>query len=786
MTQQTYIKSRKHGAAAPAPKAGLVAATAIAVLGMPALAQNAPAPTVTLKEVTVEAPREAGYEPSQLSSPKFTQPLVNTTQTISVVKEQVIKEQGATTLTEALRNVPGVGTFYAGENGNTSTGDAIYMRGFDTSSSIYVDGVRDVGALSRDVFNTDQVEVTKGPAGTDYGRSAPTGAINMVTKQPNMTDSFGGSLGFGSGSYKRTTIDLNRSLSHDNGTAFRLNAMVQDAGVAGRDQVKNDRWGLAPSFAFGLNTDTRVFLNLLHVKQSNVPDGGVLTLGLPGYSAPDRSNYPGYRSFLNSASRVDSSNFYGTASDHDDVTADMATLRLEHDIAPGTTLRNTTRWGQTKQNYLLSAFMATGYSQNATTGAWTPGSLLTPNPADPSTWTMSRNINTKDQVNRILTNQTNLTTAFETGSIKHSLSTGLELTREEQTNYGLATTGVVPTVSIYNPDSSVSLPSYARNGADSKGTTDTVALYAFDTLQFNDQWQANMGLRWDHYKTKYNAMAVCTATSTTQPCGTNPAGTVVPTTSDGLQASGNLVSWKAGLLYKPAPNGSVYVNYALSQQPPGGSNFALSAAANNAGNPNMAPQKAKTAEVGTKWELMDKRVLLTGALFRTEITNEIVTDSDGTISQTGKKTVQGLELGATGQITPAWGVTAGYTIQNTKVDTGANVAQDGSSGLTYTPKNALSLWSSYQFSSGLTVGGGARYSGGLKRGTDGAVGTPNYTESYWVFDAMASYRINKNVDIQLNVFNLFDKQYVAAINKSGYRYFPGIPRAARVTANFSF
>lgn len=114
MTQQTYIKSRKHGAAAPAPKAGLVAATAIAVLGMPALAQNAPAPapTVTLKEVTVEAPRETGYEPSQLSSPKFTQPLVNTTQTISVVKEQVMKEQGATTLTEALRNVPGVGTFY--------------------------------------------------------------------------------------------------------------------------------------------------------------------------------------------------------------------------------------------------------------------------------------------------------------------------------------------------------------------------------------------------------------------------------------------------------------------------------------------------------------------------------------------------------------------------------------------------------------------------------------------------------------------------------------------------
>ena len=139
-----------------------------------------------------------------------------------------------------------------------------------------------------------------------------------------------------------------------------------------------------------------------------------------------------------------------------------------------------------------------------------------------------------------------------------------------------------------------------------------------------------------------------------------------------------------------------------------------------------------------------------------------------------------------GQITREWGVSAGYTIQDTKVDTGANVAADGSNGLTYTPKNALSLWSSYQLPFGLTIGGGARYAGGLKRGTDGAVGTPSHTDSYWVFDAMASYKVNKNFDVQLNVYNLFDKEYVAAINKSGYRYFPGIPRSARVTANFRF
>lgn len=782
----SYIKSRKHSSAARPHAAGMAAAAALMALGVPAQAQTSTA-APTLKKVKVESSRDAGYTPTAPASPKFTQPLVDTTQTISVIKEQVLQDQGATTLTEALRNVPGAGTFYAGENGNTSTGDTIYMRGFDTSNSIFVDGVRDLGSISRDVFNTEQVEVTKGPASTDYGRSAPTGTINMVTKQPSLVDSFGASIGVGSGSYKRATVDWNKGLDHEKGTALRLNAVLQDAGVAGRREIENDRWGIAPSFAFGLNTDTRVFVNLLHVKQSNVPDGGVLTMGMPGYSTPDRANDPLRRNFLNSAARVNSRNFYGTASDHDDVTADMATLRLERDLSPTTTLRNVTRWGQTKQDYLLSAFMAAGRSQNATTGVWSDGSLLTPNPADPSTWTMSRLINVKDQVNRILTNQTNLSTRFATGSVRHDLSTGVEFTREEQNNYGLATTGTVPgRVSVYDPDSSVTLPAYLRNGADSQSTTNTFALYAFDTLKFNEQWQANLSLRWDHYKTKYYQTAVCAATSATQPCGTNPAGTVVPTTSNGLKTSDTILSWKAGLLYKPAPNGSVYVNYALSQQPPGGSNFTLSATANNANSPNVDPQKAKTAEIGTKWELFDKRLLLAGAVFRTEVNNEIVSTSDGSVDQTGKKRVQGFELSAAGQITADWGVSAGYTVQKTKIAHGANLAADGSDQLTYTPKDAFSLWSTYRLPFGLTVGGGARYSGGLKRGTDGAVGTPNFTESFWVFDAMASYQVNKNVDIQLNVYNLFDKEYVAAINKSGYRYFPGIPRSARVTANFRF
>ncbi|HEY0200976.1 MAG TPA: catecholate siderophore receptor Fiu, partial [Burkholderiaceae bacterium] len=591
-----HIKSRKHNITSRSLPSTLGATTTASLITGLALVMplHAQAQSNTLSEVEVKSGTASDYKVDHLASPKFTQPLVNTTQTISVINEQMMQEQGATTLTEALRNVPGVGTFYAGENGNTSTGDAIYMRGFDTSSSIYVDGVRDLGSISRDIFNIDEIDVIKGAAGTDYGRSAPTGSINLSTKQPKLEDSFSASVGAGSGSYKRATVDWNKALTGYEGAAFRLNLLEQDAGVAGRDEVKNDRWGIAPSLALGLNTDTRTYLNFLHVKQSNVPDGGVLTMGLPGYSSPD----PTARAYLNNAARVSSSNFYGTSSDHDDVTADMATVRIEHDFTPETTLRNTTRWGQTKQNYLLSSFMA-GTAQ-----------LLTPSATDPSTWNISRNINTKDQVNKIITNQTNVTTSLVTGTVKHDISTGLELTREEQQSYTLATAGTIPRVSVYNPDSSVSLPSYARTGAHNDGSTDTYSVYAFDTLKLSEQWQINGGLRYDYYKTEYETF------------GTDGASTLA------LDKNGGLWNYKIGALYKPAPNGSIYVNYALSQQPPGGSNFTLSTAANNAGNPNMDPQKAKTLEFGTKWELFDKKLLLTGAIYRTEIENEIVTNSD--------------------------------------------------------------------------------------------------------------------------------------------------------------
>ncbi|CAN5394930.1 catecholate siderophore receptor Fiu [soil metagenome] len=797
-----YIKSRKHAVARAVPPLSSVAAATLMVLALPVGAQ-----TNTLKEVRVQDSGAASdYKADTSANSKFTAPLVDTPQTIAVIKEQIIREQGATTLSEALRNTPGASAFYLGENGNTSTGDAIYMRGFDSSSSIFIDGIRDLASVSRDTFNIEQVEVVKGPAGTDVGRTSPTGYINLITKKPKLEDSFSGSVGLGSDSFKRGTIDWNKSLSGDNGVgaAFRLNAMAEDSDVAGRDVVKNKRWAIAPSLALGLNTPTRTFLDYVHVKQNNIPDGGVPTIGLPGYSNPDALRLGATRrTFLDTAARVDSSNFYGTTSDFDNVESDIFSVRIEHDITPDVTIRNTTRYGKTTQDYMLTSFMGAGRTVNATTGALVPltaasSYLATPVAGDPSTWTITRNSPTnKLQENTIFANQTSVSAKFKTGSIGHTMNAGVELMQESQksSNFygqgfpGILTTyapaGAWPAANLYAPDPNVTGYNRIQNGTGSKGTTDTIGIYAFDTLKFNDQWSLTGGLRLDHYSTDYTSTALTLAAGTGAAAGTQ----VRSVAATDLTLSDNLVTGKIGIVYKPAENGSIYAAYGTAAQPPGGANFALSSGGtgNSAARIDFEPQKAKTYEIGTKWDVLNKHVALTAAVYRTEVSNEVVQDAASSLYyQTGKKQVQGIELGAAGAITDAWGVSAGFTTMDTKVKSGPVVLADGSTALAYTPKNAFTSWTTYVLPFGLTIGAGARFNGKLHRGTDGAVGTPAYIDSYWVVDAMASYRINKNVDLQFNLYNVFDKDYVAAINKSGYRYTPGTPRSARITANFAF
>ncbi len=748
------IKSRKH----PQPH---VMGAALAAVLLPLAAHAADADNVVpdmkpASKVEIVGKTENAFKAENASSAKYTEKLLDTAQTVQVIKKELFEQQGAVTLTEALRNTPGVGAFFLGENGNTNTGDAIFMRGFDTSGSIFVDGARDIGSISRDTFNLEQIDVLKGPAGTDTGRGSPTGSINLVSKKANLTSGKSGSILGGTDSQKRATADVNTVLNAELGIALRLNVMAQDSDTPGRDVVNNKRWAVAPSLGFGLNGATRVYLDYLHVDQDNVPDGGVPTIGLPGYTTPDPT-----RPFLTTAAPVDPNNFYGLNSDFDKVKANMATIRVEHEFAPNMRLSNVSRYGRTKQDYLLTAWLAS------------TANFRTPVPTDPSTWTIPRTTRTvKDAENKILTNQTTLTADFNTGDVAHTIVTGLEFVNETQVTYGRTGLGTTQPANLYrpNPADPVTGVTLARTGAYNEGDVDTQSLFLFDTIKFGEKWILNAGGRVDRFRGVYNAVAL-----------TN--NVLVPTR---INVGKTLVNGKASLLYKPTQASSVYGLIASSKQPPG-ANFSASTSANSAQNPKFDPQETTTYELGAKLDLLRQKLALSAALFRTDVKNEVEQDPvDLQWYQTGKKRVQGVELGVTGALASNWLVSAGYLYMDNTVEEGRAITASGENSLTYTPKSSFTLWTSYDVTPAFKIGGGARFSDELKRGTDGAVGTPKYTESYWVFDMMASYRINPNIDLRLNVYNIADEEYVASINKSGYRYTPGAPRSASLTANFRF
>jgi catecholate siderophore receptor len=750
-----YIRHRKHS---NPPTLSQGAAAALALMAIPAAvhAQQAPATTApqpsakeeVLPAVKVKAATENEYKADKASSPKFTQPLVDTPQTISVIKKEILQQQGATSLSDALRNTPGV-TFQMGENGNTQTGDSIFMRGFDTSGSIFVDGMRDLGTLSRDTFNLEQVEVVKGPSGSDNGRGASSGYINLVSKTA-LDESFSnGSLTLGTADRKRATVDLNRPLDIGiPGSAVRLNLMAQDYGVPGRDFVKAKRWGFAPSLAVGLGTPTRTTLNYLHVTQKNRPDGGVSAYGLPGYL---------FGTTNSAGTPVDSSNYYGSLNDFDDVTIDMFTAKIEHDFRPGLTLRNTTRLGRSEQDLKVTGVNA-----------------VTATDPDPANYTVVRSRQGKHQNNEILTNQTNLTSEFQTGSVKHSLSTGLEFIYERQRTQNLTSNTTGTPANLYAPNVGDTFAEPTDNGAYTRGSTLSAAVYAFDTLKLSEKWLLNGGVRWEKFHTETNSATYSTATSTL-------------TQNAPMSLTDNLFSWKLGAVYKPVPTGSIYVSVSNSFQPPGGANFALSPSSTNQASAGLDAQEGSNIELGTKWDLLGGKLAATAAIFRSENKKELVNDG-GTPpvwNQIGKRRVDGVELGLVGQVTPAFNLSAGLAYMDPKIVVGLPT-QTGL--ISFSPKVTFTSWATYKLPFGLTVGGGVRYVDTAVRSSNVSAANTNLLTipDYWVADAMVSYDVNKNLSLQLNVYNLFDEDYITKLNNGGSRYVPGEKRNALLTANFRY
>jgi catecholate siderophore receptor len=681
-----------------------------------------------------------------VSSPKYTTRLTEVPQTIEVIPQAVIEEQGATTLTEVLRNVPGI-SIQAGEGGGASStsGDMFNMRGFNASNSLFVDGVRDDGLIARDVFNLEQVEVFLGPTGSDVGRGTAAGYVNMASKVPNLDPAVAVSYGYGTAALNRLTVDANQTLpmgepgSWLGQTAVRFNAVWQEGGTPGRDTVEVARTGFAPSIALGVSTPTRAIVGVQVMRQDNLADYGV-----PAAAWTEPLTPTG----VVSSRPVDQSNYYGSTSryDYDDVQQETYTARIEHDLNTNLTLRNQTRYNNTHREAVISS-----------PGAFTPAT---------ETVTILRHGNERE--NDILSNQTTAIGRFSTGRVPHAISAGLEFTSEGQVAPGMIGLGTRAPVSIYTPNPNDIVTDYAptRSLALTDGQTDSQAAYVFDTMTLGNRWQLSGGVRVEHYDTSYLAISA--------------AGVETTNTS----ADDTLVSGKAGLLYQLTPRGNVYVSWGTVLTPPGTANFTLSSQPNNQNNPNVDPQRSENFEVGSKWDLFGNRLTLSGAVFHTENENVIYTVDATAVppiyNQDDGQIVKGVTLAAAGRITDRWQLLASMGYLNSRLVT-QNPLSNGNE-LLLTPPFTMSVWTTYETALGLTFGGGIRHQDEVFVNAANTIRVPSHN----IVDGLVEYAVNSHLSLRVNIYNLTNETYIRSINNNGARYNPGNPRAVTLSTQVGF
>ncbi|HEX2886443.1 TonB-dependent siderophore receptor [Vineibacter terrae] len=711
--------------------AGFVSTLGLALTAAP-LAAMAQAPTPPpnpeqLPPVTVSGDRQQGdYKVDRASSPKMPEPLRDTPKSVVVIPKELIKEQGATTLRDVLRTTPGISLSTA--EGGLALGDRITIRGFDARGDIFIDGMRDPGVTSREAFNVEQVEIVKGPGSAYTGRGATGGSVNIVTKTPLARNLYAGDVTFGTDATKRVTVDVNQVLGDF--AAIRLNGMWHDADVAERDKVFQKRWGFAPSLTLGIHSPTRLTLSYYHLSTDDLPDYGHpfdLTRQQP--------------------LRVRRDNFYGlTQRDFRRTSADIGTALLEHQFSDTLSFRSQFRVGTTTNKYVASA---------PEFGAGQPPG------------TVNANAKTRNSRNTAYANQTDLTVKFDTGSLRHTLVTGIDVSHETAENHPFLVTPTAVRQDLFNPTpSQFWLGTIAPQATFTRFISDSKAIYVFDNVKISEQWEVMAGLRLDDYRVKSKANA----------------GNAV----NGLKNHSTFLNWHVGAVYKPRPNGSIYVAVSSSSNP-SGEQFDGGAADGGlaAANANLKPERNLSYEIGTKWDVLGERLSLTAALFRIDKTNARVTAPGGTTQVLdGKQRAQGIELGVTGKITDKWSAFGGFTWLDTEV---VKSPVPGTKGdrLPNAADVTFSLWSTYQITDRFTVGGLVYYTSARYGGTFAA--GPAHVPGYWRFDAMASYKITENVDVRLNVLNITNKLYYDAIYRSTTPFaFVGPGRAALLTTAFKF
>jgi catecholate siderophore receptor len=640
-------------------------------------------------------------------------------QTVNVINQQTLQQQGVTTVDQALRNVPGV-TASSGEGGGGQNGDQFRIRGFQAKSDLYVDGLRDFGGYIRDAFSIEQIQVLKGPASESFGYGTTGGAINLQQKTAKLGDFTDIEGVVGMGPLGRVVADINKQIGQT--SALRIVGMYHDQDLVDRDHLFTDRWGFLGSLGLGLGTGTQLTLNYMHQSGHRRPDMGTpiaqTSTNLVGRPLPEYG--------------VPRNLFYGKNTDNDITSVDMVTARFKHDFNSWLTVTNDTRFAYYQRFFAQTATSCAAASCGDAVNA---GNLnVNYAPGGPAGFSQSTN------------GGQNITTAvakFQTGFLRHELIAGVDVNNQNDDRTALENS--IPKVGgpilrpIFNYPGNVYENPLLANGI-KKAKSFNLGLFASDRVWLTEQFSLLGGARWDRFTSNYQATAA--------------GGVLQPE----LESKNEFESPKASAIWEPTKEQTYYVSWARSYSNLAGQYVAMDNVAIN--NQSLQPEENDLWEVGLKYSMLNGKLGFTAAWFRVEKSNSLQTDpvSGNIVATNETQLVQGVELGLTGKITDLWDVQAAYSYMDSEILTALPANRDViGNRVAFVPYHSASLWTTYnvapmlQLPGKMLLGGGVFYTSQYLTNSFATAEVPDQIS----VNLLASYEYQK-YRVALNVYNLFD------------------------------
>jgi catecholate siderophore receptor len=727
-----------------APAAGALLATALIGAFLPASAEADDAAAAEGPEIVVEGQRpaaanpnadqQAPYKVDRSADNRFTEPVRDTPKSITVIPKEVIQDQGATNFRDLARVTPGV-TLGTGEGGN-AFGDRIFIRGFDARNDVYIDGQRDPGVSSREIFAVEQIEIVRGPSSAFMGRGTTGGSVGLVSKKAQIGDEFVvGELTGGTSDMARATVDANYELAP--GVALRVNGLYHTGDTPGRDYVDNERWGVAAALTWKMTPTLSLAADHYYFRSDGMSD----------YGHPfDPATLEPYK--------VDPDNFYGAVGrDFIKNGADIGTAALQWQPSDAVKLRSQTRYGEVSNRYVVSVPRAPR--------------IVTNDPVDlaagfvPTELVVDTSTAQRNAVTKYLGNITTLNLDLATGPIKHDVVLGGEFSNEKVTNLRYTFPAFVEdpngnqvgtlsgfTRDLFDPDPLLGYKIPAVIDASTPpGITkvDSWSAFALDTMKFADKWQLLLGLRYDTFDIHATGVSRGTPYS--------------------IKSDVGFLNYQASLLYKPVGALSLYASFATSANPSGEQ---LDSSSPDYGGPvgvqDLKPEHNKAYEAGAKWQAAGGHLLLTAAAFRIDKTDARENEGGGVYVDVGKLRSQGFELGVSGNLTSRLALFGGYTFLDAKIVASADPAIVGKR-FANVPRHSFALLANYAVTERLMLGAQATYRSRIFGGTLDADG--NSVPGYWKLDLVGRYRLTNSIELRANVTNLTDKRYYDAIYRSG-------------------